>query len=338
MNISTQGSPYFTLDAKASFLGLVNEQIDARIDNNGISFELEFGSIIQSHMQCQIKSSGNFNGSFSYGPDLRVPLPSPLGSIHLVDTISAALGLAISGDHIEFSVGGGFDFEGISMNFGPVDLDINISSISDVISACDDYIIDNASKIFLELFKEAAKWAEWAFKGTINEVENIASGLKSYFNETINDAAKILNGIDMPVQEAAFQLKGAFDASADVLADALKLGFGLEETAVATYLKGLDYSADQIGEALHSVFGIDGQATAQVLKDIGIPVEQITKVLSDIFSLSPNTISDVLKGVGYPVTIIADIFKAIGGPFADVGNALENALNEVAHNLNPSNW
>jgi len=338
MNISTLGSPYFTLDAQASILGLINQKIDARIDNGGIRFELDYGTVITSKMQCQLKTSGSFTGSFCYGPDLRIPLPEPLGHIHLVDTINAAIGLTVSKSAIDFSVSGGFDFEGISMNLGTLNLDVNISGISDVITACGNHIIDDAASIFAALLKDIGKWAELAFKGIVSGVENIASGLQSYFKQSINDASKILYGIGMAADQAAKDLKTAYNATAGELATAMKFGFNIEGEVMATMLKGLDYSADQIGGVLHSVFGINGAAAAQVMKDIGIPAQQITMVLSDVFKLSPNTISDVLKGVGFPVSLIADTFKAIGGPFTSVGNALDDALNTVVHYANPSHW
>ncbi|MEL6668852.1 MAG: hypothetical protein AAFP08_07765, partial [Bacteroidota bacterium] len=338
ITISTEAAPYFMMDAKASLLGLVNEEIKGRVDKSGINFELDFGSVIKSKMSCQLKTSGSFGGAFSYGPDLNVPLPSPLGSIHLVATIDAELGLALSDKDIDFSVGGGFDFEGLKMHFGPANLDVNISSISQVLEIIGKEIVDHAEEIFEALLKDVLKWAKLAFTGVINSIENIAKGLESHFNQAINDASKILNDIGVPVDQAGKELKSAYNATAKELGEALKFGFNVEGQVVATVLKGLDYSADEIGGVLHSVFGINGQAAAQVLKDIGIPAKQITLVLKDIFNLSPNIISDYLKAVGFPAQMIADVFKAIGGPFASVGKALQDTLDAVTHYVNPSNW
>ncbi|MEL6805479.1 MAG: hypothetical protein AAFO91_17055, partial [Bacteroidota bacterium] len=279
ITISTEAAPYFMMDAKASLLGLVNEEIKGRVDKSGINFELDFGSVIKSKMSCQLKTSGSFGGAFSYGPDLNVPLPSPLGSIHLVATIDAELGLALSDKDIDFSVGGGFDFEGLKMHFGPANLDVNISSISQVLEIIGKEIVDHAEEIFEALLKDVLKWAKLAFTGVINSIENIAKGLESHFNQAINDASKILNDIGVPVDQAGKELKSAYNATAKELGEALKFGFNVEGQVVATVLKGLDYSADEIGGVLHSVFGINGQAAAQVLKDIGIPAKQITLVL-----------------------------------------------------------
>lgn len=339
MSISTTSSPYFTMNANASFLDILGESVDIVIDKKGFSFDLKSKVvIIKSDLSCNISSDGHASASFSFGPDLKIPLPSPLGSIHLTADIHANMALAVSSSSVNFSVGGGFDFEGISFDFGPFNLDVKTTSLSAVITSIGENIIENAGTIFIDLLKDVAKWAEWAFKGIISGVESIAKGLNSYFHQAINDASKVLKGIGMAVDQAATELKGAYNATADALASALNVGFSIEGAATAGILKGIGYSADEIGGALSSVFGLNSTAVANILKDTGIPIAQVTKVLTDVFKLSPNTISDVLKGVGYPVDIIADAFKAIGGPFTAIGQGLEDALNDVIHYANPSNW
>lgn len=64
MSVSTSSSPYFTLDAAASLFGLVNDKIDAVIANDGISFEMDYGAILETKMACKLADYHNFQEPF----------------------------------------------------------------------------------------------------------------------------------------------------------------------------------------------------------------------------------------------------------------------------------
>ncbi|MEA5464221.1 hypothetical protein [Leptothoe sp. PORK10 BA2] len=336
LHVSTAAEPYFQMDATATLFGVVFEQIDAKVDKSGLAFHLKMPL---AEVTCKLSEQGKFAGAFSFGPDFKISLPSPLGSIHLQATIDVSLGLEMVGGHLKVSAGAGFSFMGEPLNFGPFTIDVNVQKLEDVTKAVENYILAHAVDLFEKLLADPLAWAKAAFDKDIDEVENIASGLKDYFKHTADQAAKVLKDIGMATKEAAEQLQGAFAGiTPAALMAAMSGPFGLTGALAAPLMKELGFTPDNIASALHSAFGLDAKATAKLLGDIGEPVENISRVIGDVFTLSPNTVADVLKTVGYPAQVIADAFKAIGGPFAAVGDAISSALNTVIDKLNPTHW
>lgn len=310
ISISTSSSPYFNLSAKASFLELINEQIDATIDKNGISFELDYGAIIESKMKCVLQDFHNFNGDFSYGLDFNVTLPTiagfNLGSIHVVDTCNLGVTLLTSSTNIDFSVKGGFDFQGININLGPFSLDVNISKVSDIISYCKNYILSNAGTLFREFINEAEHWAAYVGKEIIKGVADVAQGLKTAFNKTANETASIMNSAGFGIDVAAEGIKTAYGVTASALSSALYTGYGATADAVASALKYVGYGAEDVAGALKSVF-----------------------------NLEPAALNIILQGVGYATNEIKEAFEAIGGEFASFAS---ETWGEITKIFSPSKW
>jgi hypothetical protein len=336
MHLSTEASPYFKMNAKATLFGVMFEQIDATVDSTGITFHLKMPL---AEVTCLLSQAGAFSGKFSYGPDFRIPLPSPLGSIHLQATTDLAIALTKQSDTLDFKLSGGFSFMGLPLTVGPMDVDVDIGGLEQLTTLCEKFIVDHATDIFSHLLGDATVWAKAAFDKTIEEVDNIASGLKDFFKHTANEAAQILHDIGMDPNDVASQLKTAFtDITSTALATAMMGPFALTYSAAGALLKAAGFSPDSIAQAMHGAFGLDAGATAKLLGDLGEPLENISKVMQDVFTLSPDMIGDVLKTAGFPAQAIADAFKVLGGPFADVGNAISSALETVVKKLDPRNW
>jgi len=309
VSVSTLSSPFFTLASKISFLGLVNEKIDAVIDTNGISFELDYGSVIKSNMKCVLKDFHNFSSSYTDGLDVKVPLPSvggfSLGTIHIVDTCTLNLALSTSSSDIDFSVSGGFDFEGLKLSFGPASLDVDISKVSDIISVGEKYILSHVSDIFSAIIKDAGVWAKFAEKEVIKGVEDVAKGLKEAYGKTVGEAAAVMKSAGYDINVAAEGLKSAYGASA---------------SAVASALKGVGYGASEVASAL---------------KSVGYAAEDVARALSGVYGLLPDAINTMLQGIGYTTDAIKDAFNSIGGAFADFAS---KTWDKVKHIVDPSNW
>jgi len=243
MQISTSGSPYFTLNANLSLFELVNERIDASISKSGISFELDYGAILTTKMSCVLKDYHNFSGNFTYGIDLDVPLPSiagfSLGSIDLNTGCNVSLTITTSTSDVTLAVKGGFEFESESLSFGPFNADINIAKISDLITAIGDEVIKEAKDIFKDFITDAGKWAGYVKKEVIAGVKDVAQGLKDAFNKTSAEAATIMNTAGYTAAEIGSGLKTAYNFTAN---------------EVESALKGLGYTAGDISAALESAF------------------------------------------------------------------------------------
>lgn len=306
MNISTSSSPYFTLDAQISLFELINEKIDATISKGGIQFELDYGSVMQTKMSCNLKDYHNFSGSFTYGIDLEIPLPTiagfSLGSIHLDAGCNLSLGISTSTSDIVFSVQGGFEFEGLQLSFGPFNADMNISSIEDLIEAVGKYILSHVEDIFGDIIKNAEKWAGDVEKAVISGVDDVANGLKTAFDKSASEVASIMHGAGYGIDVIASGIQTAFSASADAIASALSAGFGA--------------TASEVSSAFNT---------------IGVGAEDAAKALSSVFGLAPTAIHDLMVAAGYAEDAIKSAFEAIGGAFADAAKSIWHAISHWDH-------
>jgi hypothetical protein len=371
LQVSTASSPYFKLDAKLAFLG-VHDSIDATIDASGISFALDFGSIISGKMTCVLQDYHNFSGKFSYGPDLAIPLPTiggvSLGTIQLTAQISATLGLSTSTSDVVFTAGGGFSFDGLNYQIGPFGLDINVASLSDVLSAIGNWLLNNAKTVFASLLDNAGAWAQAIYSGAIEPAAEgaayVVSALKNSFYETVGELGDLLKGSHYALADVASAVKDTFGAAAsgvadvlttayqaaadqvaaalqaagytaDQIAGALRATFNYTDTAAAAVLHGLGFGASQIAGALSTGYGDSAQAVASALLNIGDSAEDAALALSQVFSLAPDAVSSALQGAGYAVSDVESAFQAIGGAFAGYA---QSTWDTVAHYANPSNW
>jgi hypothetical protein len=321
--VDSGSSPWFKATAKVSFLGLVREEIEACVDKNGISFELDYGSVLSSKFKCVLQNFDNFSGSFSYGPDFDVSLPSlfgfSLGTIHIHDTIGASLALKVSSSNVILSCSGGFNFQGLACSFGPFSLDINISKITDVLSQIEHQIIADAGQIFAAFIKDAEKWASWVKNQVVAGVEDVVGGLKTAYQKTYEEAADVLHAVGYDANFIAQGLKGVYNLSSEAIAGVLK-GYGYTIAGISTALKYAGYGAS---------------AVASAFEQLKYPAEDVALALSDAFSLAPDAVNSVMQGVGYSVDVIESAFNSIGGAFSDFATKTWDA---VSHDLNPSHW
>jgi hypothetical protein len=313
LQVSTASSPYFKLDAKLAFLGF-HDSIDATIDANGISFTLDFGSIISGEMTCVLKDYHNFSGKFAYGPDFGISLPTiggvNLGSIHLTAQITAMLGLTTSASDVVFTVGGGFDFQGKNYQIGPFSLDIHIASIADVLSAIGDWLLHNIETVFSSLLSDAKAWAQAIYNDAIKPAEAgaayVVSALKNSFGQTVDQVGELLKGSNYAFADVASAMKNTFDAD-----------------------------ASQVASALTTAFQAPANQVAAALQNVGYTAEDAARALSDVFGLAPADVSSALQGAGYAVSDVESAFQALGGDFASYA---ESAWDTITHYANPKNW
>lgn len=310
MTLSTSSSPYFSLDAQVSLFELINEQIDAKIASDGISFELDYGSVIQSKMRCVLKDYHNFSGDFSYGIDIRVSLPTidgfSLGTIHLNTSCDLGIGISTSTSNIDFLVRGQFDFEGHRLSFGPYSENIDISRVSDLLAAVGRYILSQAEKIFTDFINDALPWAQTVKNGVIEGINDVAQGVKTAFKKTSAETASIMKYAGYGINEVAEGIKIAYELT--------PLG---------------------IGQILVPEFGVSEQELASVLKYTGFGAAEIALGLNGVFGASPSAINDILQGIGYGTNEIKDAFDSLGGAFSDFASQAWETTKKV---FDPSKW
>lgn len=312
MIISTSKSPFFKMDAEIEFLGL-KEAIHATIDKKGISFELDFSGIISSKMKCVLQNYHNFSADFSFGPDFNIRLPKiagvSLGHIHLTATIHAGMGIKTSASEIDFSIKGGFNFEGIKKHFGPFTLPVNISKVSQIITHIEQEIEKEAGKIFSDLANSAEKWAESAVKDIVKGFKSAGHVLKHAFGKSIKEASHIMHKAGFDMNDTAADLKIVFGASSPALAGALAFGFGANHTAITKSLKTLGFGSTAIADGLKVGLG-----------------------------LGPSAVKSLMKGIGISDKDIGNAFKSLGGSFAKAGKSILHGLESVGKHLDPRHW
>ncbi len=306
MTISTSSSPYFTMDAKISLFDLINEKIDASINNSGIAFELDYGAVLQTKMSCVLKDYHNFSGNFSYGIDINVPLPTiagfSLGSIHLDTACAVKFAISTSTAAIKFAIQGAFKFEGVHLHFGPFEAAIDISKITEVISAIGAYIVAHAKDIFADFIQEAQKWVGYVKDAVIHGVTDVAKGLKEAYNKTATETASIMNSVGYKATDIASGIGSAYNYSATQIAKAMEAGFGATDQVVADAFKGIGIGAKATAEALH-----------------------------DVFELDPKDVKNVMIAAQYSEDAVKDAFESIGGAFKDAADKIWGAVSHWDH-------
>ena len=371
LQVSTSSSPCLKLDAQLAFLGF-HDSINATIDANGISFSLDFGSIISTEMACVLQDYHNFTGKFSYGPDFDIPLPAiggvGLGTIHLTAQVNVTLGLSTSTSDALFTASGGFTFDGLNYQVGPFGLDVSFTSLGDVLSAIENWVVSNVKTVFANLLANAGPWTQAIYSGAIVPAAAgaayVVGALKNSFGQTVNDVGGLLKGSQYALSDVASAVKNTFAAdaddvasvlttayqapanqvatalqsagyTADQIAGALKTVSDCTDTAAAAVLQGLGYGTGQIASALSAAYGAGPQAVASALLSIGASAQAAAQALSDVFGLSPDADSSALQGGGYAVSAVESAFQAMGGSFASYA---ETTWDTVTHYANPSNW
>jgi len=368
VHVSTVSSPYVKVEADATLLGVSMSAVEVTVEDSGLQFDLQQPL---ATVACHLATAGNLGGSFAYGPDWTIPLPAPLGKIHLRVLVDFSFSLVVSeGDGstaVTFTASGGFSFMGMALNFGPVSPSMDITALEDLVAACESFVVNEATLVFGPIIGDALTWAKGVVSGLISEVDTIAAGLQSFFHKPLGDAAQVLHDAGVALEDTAGQLKNVYNAGADELSrvlmgpfgvqagpmagllktlgfpvgdigGALSAVFDVEATGAAQILRGLGFSADAIAGVLHSDFGLDAESAGRILDGLRFPLGVITIAMSDVFHLSPDAISVLLQSIGYPAQDVASAFQALGGAFEGVGDAIGNALQSVGHALNPSNW
>ena len=137
IQFNTEVSPYFSAGILVTLMDLVNAQVFAEVTNQGFTFDLAFseGSIGDLTLSCILKNDIDFTGSasFSFGIDHEFgPIEIEgydLGSIHLEAEFNGDLSLTISPSDFIMVVDGSFDFEGATITFPTLTINVPLDSI-----------------------------------------------------------------------------------------------------------------------------------------------------------------------------------------------------------------
>ncbi|KAF9772786.1 hypothetical protein IL306_009471 [Fusarium sp. DS 682] len=302
LKLQTSASPFLHLNGAVSLFEVEKAQLDADITSSGIKFEVDFGIILTSKISCTLADFHNLAASFQYGINQTISLPSigglSLGSIPLQAQVGVHFTLNTSSSDLILQVGGSFDFEGLTRNFGDFTADAHIQRVSDLLSAIATNIEQNAEQVFGDLLSTGAAWASKVKQDVITGVDSVASVLHNAYNQ---DAAQV----------ASTMRDAGYDAQ--TIAGGLQTAFGLSEQAVAQAMQQVGYTAQEVALALKTVFGSDAG--------------QIASALQGAYGWSADQIQGVLGDIGFTADQIGQAFQSLGGDFAQVGRSILDALN-----------
>lgn len=180
--------------------------------------------------------------------------------------------------------------------------------------------------------------------------------------------AQLLSDVGYSLAQVGTALKDAFSeagsvvlqqlmdlgATLNVAAQALNTAFNQGINFVAQAMKDLGETASQIGTVLLQGFNYAAAAAAGVLQDIGESVADMVTALKTVFDQTLNDVATILSGIGadlgqlasalesafnQAVNDIAALFSsigistatidAIGGAFADFGNAVAQGVTDA---------
>ncbi len=346
-------SPFLSLGASISLFDIVSESITAAVTSGGVTFALDYGAVLTTQMTCTLSDFHNFTGTFQYGLDTSIPLPSvagfSLGSIPLDATCNATLGIATSASDVGMTIGGGFDFEGLSLSIGPFSADVHIAKITDLLSSIGQYLLDHVEEIFGDLLTDATKWAGLVYKGLITGINDVAGGLKIAFNQTEAEVASIMSGAGRGIDEAAAAIKNAFSGAANDVASALASGYGATASAVSSALNAAGYgindaaaaiknafnaSANDVASALASGYNAAAGAVSSALNAAAYGINDAASAIKNTFNASANDVASALvSGYGATASAVSSALNAADYGINDAAVAIMSAVTASANDI-----
>lgn len=342
LKLQTFASPFLHLNGYVSLFEVVNDRLNANITSSGIEFEVSFGELLTTNMSCTLTDYHNLAAAFQFGINQNISLPSwngvSLGSIFLQTSASVHLSLNTSSSDLILQVGGSFDFDNISRNFGDFVADAHIQRVSDLLSAIVSYIEQNAQQLFNELLSTGAAWAGKVQQGLIVAADSVASVLHNAYNQDADQVASTMKDVGYGAETIAGELKQTF--APWQVAGALKNAFGMSATAVAQAMQQAGYAGEEVAGALKNAFGNDAG--------------QIASALKDVYGWSTGQIQGTLGQIGFTADQIGHSFQSLGGDFSQAGQSIldalkpppvvqqieqpiQNVMNQIGHTFNPPN-
>lgn len=326
LQINTLKSPILHLNGKVSLFELVNYGIEADINHDGIQFQLDFGGILTEQMTCQLSDFHNFYGSFKFGINREIPLPTVAGvkfaSIRVEAMASAHISIQTSLSDVILKIGGSFDFEGRTRMFGDFSADIHIRRMMDVIEAVITNIEQYARQIFIDFLDDVELLASKAKAGLIAFGDSVANVLKNVYSKTAAEVTSIMKGAGYLADEVVAGLKDAFKA---------------EATDVAALMKAAGFAADQISAGIQKAWNCGLNDVTYALHYAGYGAQEVAGAVKSAFNTAKQDITNSLKWLGYAAGDVAGALKNLYGAAAsEVASLLKNAgytADEVAASI-----
>ncbi|WP_259016652.1 phage tail tape measure protein [Emticicia fluvialis] len=338
MEVSTFASPYFVASIAIAFLDS-RQSVEASVTSSGFSFELDFESVLTTRMACVLKNYQYFSGSFTYGADFMIQIPDSvdvfnLGSIHFVSTISSELTIDTSANVIRFTYVGSFNFAGYHYHIPELSLDINTQSLQDIINMANQWIIDNVTSLFKNLYADAAAWINAITQGVIvlatNTAEYVMEGFKVVYGVSAEAVGDLLKGTTYALNDVAKGMKDVYNATSTLTTQTLVTAYNAAEDSAAAALQYAGYTADEIADALVNVYGSTMEVVGEILLALGYSADVVAQALTEAFNATEAEVAAVMAELGYAIDTAGNWVEKTAKDAADATkNAADDALKQA---------
>ena len=340
--INTLSAPIVHVNAKASLFELIDFEITADVNKDGISFLLDYGAVLKKQVNVTLADFHNLSALFGYYIDQTITVPAingvHLGSFRLNADVDVHFAIKTSLSDIVLSVGGDFDFESIHRSFGDFTTDIHIQKITDFLEKIGDYIASEAKQIFSEFLGDAQQWANKVKNGFITGADAVGSVLKNMWNADSVAVTSIMKAAGYAGQEIASEIKNTWNCglndvtwamkqvgySAEEIASSVKNGLNAAAQDVTNSFKWLGYAANDVGAMIKDVFGGDSIAVASIMKAAGYTADEVGGAIKNAWNCTETDVAYAMKAVGYTADEVADTLKdTFNAGINDVASAMK---------------
>ncbi|WP_420386555.1 hypothetical protein [Roseivirga sp.] len=318
ISLSTQNIPQGTINGKAQFLDLPAQSINAKVGEEGITIDFDFGTLAQVDTAFTLNSNG-LRGAISFEPKSPIPMPKEIGDLTSANKISAQ----ITCMQYSFEAGIHIVFLGEDIDMGVAVLN-GSTSVESVIQAIIQYIIDNPMPLIMALMNNPVGYLKAITSKLITPVENTAEGLLNGLNSI---------GVPSAGLKASLQyMEGTMGYSADVIAKGLQTSYQMDPSNIGIALGQLGLNANQVATIMLNDLKVPFMAVPAVFNAMHIGVKDATTALEDVYHIGdPKELGILLQTGGYAKDDIVSAFKEIGGDFASVAE-------KVWNDADPKNW
>jgi hypothetical protein len=369
IKFQTVQSPFLKMSISLSFLDVLDQEIEALVAEDEITFMLkyEIGDLVHADLNFALNTTG-FSLHSKFGMHLKADIgPIKLlgvdfGSIHVDTGFDLVLDVSAYNDNFELKLSGEFDFEGARLHFPEIVISFALKSLTELPGIIIEHLIENAGEIFAALLEDAGKLLEEGIKEVgklavegAKEVAQLAIAAEKEAEKIIGEAGK---AIVQGVEDAAKEIAKVEEEAEKILSDAgLEVGvigisavkevgqIALTITHVAEEAEQeIEQIGSQIAQEAEQVAVEVGKLTEDAIHEVGViekAVEQeVGKVLIEAKKVADaviHTATEVVSAIENEAKALwneaGELAKAIAKAAEDAANAVGNAAKGVWHTI-----
>lgn len=347
IQFNSVSSPFVHISCEVSLFDKLRESVEVTVASSGLTFALSYdiAGIEKFDMHCTL-SADKFEADARFGFHLDASIGPirvagiDMGSIHLSAGFDAAIKVAIDGSRFALELGGGFSFSGIGLTLPTLTINVPFASLGSLPGYAIAQIQQFADEIFASVLSDVGRYAQMIADGIVTGVTDLAATLKSAFNVTAEEAAKLMKLANQSAEAVAAGLRNAYGETAEAaatmirgagyaanqVASALGSGYGLAADGAAAAMRGAGYAAGEVGGALNSAYGTTTAGAASALRGAGYAASEVATGLNQAFGAGAGEVAGLLKGLGYnAMDAVAALNAGIGVGSEAVSGVLRGA-------------